>query len=174
MFLFWARDEDAAPSFDLWTDVLSWQNLLSLAALVIAVVTLIHTLAARPIPLVHIRGASRKTENGWDFHGDVLHLFNVGRRPLPVHAVGVVTPQGGVMGPGEPFQFAGRVVQNPETPLVLQPGDMATFIYPANMLDEQRRVEVGYRVDWIRGRRRKGGTRLANVVVRGKKRPAGA
>jgi hypothetical protein len=162
---------EVAISTAIWLEIFSWQNLLSLAALTVAVGSLLYTLSAKALPLVDVRKAYRNEGGAWVVQGDLLDVYNVGRRPMPVRAVGAVNTEGGVDGPASPFEFLGGDHANPETPLVLQPGDSVTFAFPAGWVDTHRRHRLGYRVDWIKGRRRGQRARLAHIVLKGKRLP---
>lgn len=152
--------------------------IISLMSMVVSLAVAIYTVGARPIPLLMIHKARQGDGGKWVFRGDLLHLFNVGRRPLAVQAVGVRygyhAAGGGTTGPAGEFEFLGQKVSNPSLPCVIPPGEMLTFRFPAGFVEEAQSEANGYGVEWIRGRRRNGrpSTKWAYAKSRHEELPA--
>ena len=119
-----------------------WSLIISAAALVVSVALGLREFLARPIPFGWVYALYQNNAGHWELIGHQIHVTNIGRRPFTVELVGVLNETDkGVQGVAGPFEWlpGEKPVDNPETPFMLQPGELRTFKMPVQDREEQGR-----------------------------------
>ncbi|WP_404438267.1 hypothetical protein LG322_04195 [Microbacterium aerolatum] len=155
--------------------------LISVVGLIVAGWSLIYTLMQRPIPVLHAMQVLDTNAVGkLEYVGDVVLVFNVGKRPLPVQKVGVPQLNGDSRIISSSFKWRGGSATNPELPASIEPGQHMKFYFPYRSATDAERVQHGYRLDWLKRRRvwfrraAQGEQIVARERIAARQTPAGA
>ncbi len=117
-----------------WLTQLAWPTIISVAALLVSLALAIREFSVRAIPFGWVHELSQTQHGAWQYIGQVAYITNVGKRPFTLEALGVMneTKDGVSSFVGEfTWMPDDAPIRNPEAPLMIQPGELQTFRFPA-------------------------------------------
>lgn len=121
----------AAPTVD-------WSLVISAVSLAISLVLAVREIVSRPIPLAHVEKVRMFGSNRWNYIGYRMTLVNAGRAPMVVYGIGTAaTDKTGTSGFRGSFEWGDEVIENPELPCILKPGESLIHVFPAERYPEE-------------------------------------